>query len=36
LQIAAPVSGETVLENLELIVHVITFYQKLFRFQSDT
>ena len=35
-QTAAPVSGDTVLENLQLTVHVIIFYQKLFGFQSYT
>ena len=33
-QIAAPVNGDIVLENLEGTVHVIVFRQKLFRFQS--
>jgi len=33
-QIAAPVSEDIVLENLEWTVHVIVFCQTLFRFQS--
>lgn len=33
-QITASVGGDTVLENLDLTVHVV-FGQKLFRFQSD-
>jgi len=33
-QVAPLVSGDPVLQNLELTVHVIIYPQRLFRFQS--
>lgn len=34
-QTAASVSGDTVLEYVEPTVHIIIFWQKLFRFQAN-